>query len=282
MSELSAADIGRLFPNFPKLFELAALDAMPDAIMALAPASIARLALPPLWSASMCKVLAFGEQAALISASGKGTVRHQPSERYFDLEAGDKGEGKFVDLPESWSIGTTARCKLLDRARDELGRSQNLGQIAEDLAKALQSYALPERARYWVALAKHAADVTSTAHALLGECSVYLAENRPVAALALIEAARDLAFALPELVAAADTAGRRIDLFSRRADDLRRLVGYEPIGAAVTALQQLLDGPDELWGLHIAGGGGAGKTMLMRDLTSRYERPRVDFGTHRL
>lgn len=62
-------------------------------------------------------------------------------------------------------------------------------------------------------------------------------------------------------------AQRRMELLHRRNIDNTHLDDYFRRLEQVRAFNDLMDGPDDLWALHYLGAGGAGKTMLMRDLT---------------
>ena len=73
-------------------------------------------------------------------------------------------------------------------------------------------------------------------------------------------------------------ARNRLELYSRRANDKRKLANYLPRPEQDAAVDELLRDEDH-WALHFAGEGGVGKTMLLRHVT---EKPglavsRVDF-----
>ncbi|WP_214316980.1 hypothetical protein [Nonomuraea sediminis] len=70
------------------------------------------------------------------------------------------------------------------------------------------------------------------------------------------------------LADAARRAGWRVDRLARAADDLEQLRHYLHRGEAEEALTELITGEAEPWALHLLGGGGTGKTMLVRYLAS--------------
>ncbi|HVQ39595.1 MAG TPA: hypothetical protein VMS31_18800, partial [Pyrinomonadaceae bacterium] len=89
-------------------------------------------------------------------------------------------------------------------------------------------------------------------------------------ALRWIEAAEPFAriFKGP-LEVAVTRAGRKLELFHRRAYDARFLENYYLREAQDEAFEELINGPDDLWALHYVGLGGTGKTMLMRHISSQ-------------
>jgi hypothetical protein len=89
-------------------------------------------------------------------------------------------------------------------------------------------------------------------------------------ALRWIEAAEPFAriFKGP-LEVAVTRAGRKLELFHRRAYDARFLENYYLREAQDEDFKELIQGPDDLWALHYVGLGGTGKTMLMRHISSQ-------------
>ncbi len=89
-------------------------------------------------------------------------------------------------------------------------------------------------------------------------------------ALRWIEAAEPFAriFKGP-LEVAVTRAGRKLELFHRRAYDARFLENYYVRQTQDDAFKELVDRSDSLWALHYVGLGGTGKTMLMRHISSQ-------------
>ncbi|WP_327092912.1 hypothetical protein OIE66_20395 [Nonomuraea sp. NBC_01738] len=70
------------------------------------------------------------------------------------------------------------------------------------------------------------------------------------------------------LADAARRAAWRVDRLARAADDAEHLRHYLHRDEAEAALTDLILGDDGPWALHLLGGGGTGKTMLVRHLAS--------------
>ncbi|MEV4063496.1 hypothetical protein [Nonomuraea dietziae] len=70
------------------------------------------------------------------------------------------------------------------------------------------------------------------------------------------------------LADAARRAAWRVDRLARATDDLEHLRHYLHRQEAEQALTELILGDGEQWALHLLGGGGTGKTMLVRYLAS--------------
>jgi hypothetical protein len=69
-------------------------------------------------------------------------------------------------------------------------------------------------------------------------------------------------------------AKRRFELFHRDANDRRHLTNFLPRSRQLKAFDDLMNGSDDSWALHYVGGGGAGKTMLVRHITAVLARER--------
>lgn len=86
-----------------------------------------------------------------------------------------------------------------------------------------------------------------------------------------------------ELQVALARARRRLELFERRAHDERSLTNYTKRPKLERAFVDFLDRANDSWALHYIGGGGMGKTMLMRRITTTLAREynlvtsRIDF-----
>jgi hypothetical protein len=63
-------------------------------------------------------------------------------------------------------------------------------------------------------------------------------------------------------------AGQRLELLYRQKDDLRQLVNYRIRDEQDEAFHKLMKGDDRLWALHYLGGGGMGKSLLLRHISA--------------
>jgi len=87
-----------------------------------------------------------------------------------------------------------------------------------------------------------------------------------------IETARPLAALLKynfsgQLSLAIDDGGETIERIRGQQIDFRELRAFHRRSEQVEAVRQLMDGPDNEWGLHFIGAGGVGKTMIVRYIT---------------
>ncbi len=87
-----------------------------------------------------------------------------------------------------------------------------------------------------------------------------------------IEAARPLAVLLEyanyaQLSRSIAKAGRQIELLQRRQYESHHLDSFYRRDQQIQVIKDFLEGPPELWALHLIGAGGVGKTMLIRYLT---------------
>ena len=64
-----------------------------------------------------------------------------------------------------------------------------------------------------------------------------------------------------------DRAGRRLELLHRRAREAERIRFFVRRDEQLEAIRDLVNGPNDQWALHLVGGGGVGKTMLLRHLS---------------
>jgi len=112
----------------------------------------------------------------------------------------------------------------------------------------------------------------------------FLQQRKPADARQWLESLRRLEVLQEgQFSLATSRAERQVELLYRQVDDERRLSNYQLRLEQLRAFEQLLEAPNEQWGLHFMGPGGVGKTMLMRYLSAKLapERKmstaRVDF-----
>ena len=108
-----------------------------------------------------------------------------------------------------------------------------------------------------------------TGLALVGEIDSLVARGQLAVASGLVAAARSLGeLASGTLLDAARRAQWRIDRAYRIEQDRQRLRHYCSRLAVEEAIEDLMLDPGAKWALHLLGGGGVGKTMLIRYLAS--------------
>jgi len=104
---------------------------------------------------------------------------------------------------------------------------------------------------------------------LVGEIDSLVAQGQLAVASGLVAAARSLGeLASGTLLDAARRAQWRIDRAYRIEQDRLRLRHYCSRPAVEGAIEDLMTDPGQKWALHLLGGGGVGKTMLVRYLAS--------------
>ncbi len=108
-----------------------------------------------------------------------------------------------------------------------------------------------------------------TGLSLVEEIDGLVAQGQLAAASGLVAAARSLGeLASGTLLDAARRAQWRIDRAYRIEQDRQRLRHYCRRQAVEEAIEDLMLDPGATWALHLLGGGGVGKTMLIRYLAS--------------
>ena len=196
-------------------------------------------------------------------------------------EAADSQVGQRLTERRYW-MPDPARQQVIKQVTDDPG--QGIAAIQRELAVIGKSTldaadgGLPvlPAVLTWAKLAALAEDVGAMARWLASECDRLLSfgavddPNPSGTMLAWIRAAEPLKQLLKgELTMALDRAGRRLDLFHRRLDDDQRyLTHFVARKDQLAAIDDLL-ADEDAWALHFVGAGGAGKTMLMRHISSR-------------
>lgn len=220
------------------------------------------LALLPAWTVGLAEACGFpvedaeGIRGTLLHIHELGLCQHAP------------GTPSDPSLERFW-MSSEQRAAQLSKAiqAHESGRGQiraTIGNLAERVRRAGSSGVplLPIVER-WVTLAE-GQDPGGIGRRLLDQ-----AEREPPARVARwLEAARPLEEIFKgEVTAAFLRALRRMEYEDRREADRRMLRKYVVRPSQLQDFEELLSGPDDLWGLHYVGAGGVGKTMLMRHLS---------------
>lgn len=170
-------------------------------------------------------------------------------------------------------VPRNARAAWLSRIEAEDGRDR-LAALARDIAGRIlvqpRDQHMPTATWRWAVVTANATGPTSTLRDVVErELTDALARARPDEAWLWIEALQRVAEIVPgEATTLHQRAVRRLALFDRQRNDRAMLRDYLPRPALFDAYHDLLTGPDDLWAIHYLGGGGVGKTMLMRALTS--------------
>ena len=170
-------------------------------------------------------------------------------------------------------VPRTARPAWFSRIVAEDGRDR-LARLVHDIAARIlaqpRDQHMPNATWRWAVVASHATNSSSTLRETFErELGQALAQERPDEAWMWIEALQAVAEVVPgEATTLHQRAVRRLALFDRQRNDRAMLRDYLPRPALFDAYKRLLTGPDDRWAMHYLGGGGVGKTMLMRALTS--------------
>lgn len=170
-------------------------------------------------------------------------------------------------------VPRNSRASWLSRIEAEDGRDK-LAALAREIAGRIliqpRDRHMPPATWRWAVVTANATGPTSTLRDIVErELTDALAHERPDEAWLWIEALQRVAEIVPgEATTLHQRAVRRLALFDRQRNDRAMLRDYLPRPALFDAYRDLLTGPDDLWAVHYLGGGGVGKTMLMRALTS--------------
>lgn len=160
---------------------------------------------------------------------------------------------------------------LADRARGQSAVRETVGLIGERIRQFPDPTAVPAPTRRWAELAAALRKDPRAAANLLDRTLESLLrpdQANTDEALRWVEAATPLAELFGgDLLAAAQRAGRRLELFHRRDFDRRHLGRFLERAEQMQAFDALLSSPPSEWALHYIGLGGVGKTMLVRHLT---------------
>ena len=173
----------------------------------------------------------------------------------------DDGDG------DRYWMTASARSALLAQAQPATSLTAAVSAVADAIG-GLQAEGAPVPAltRRWGELAA-APGEDGAARVLEAHVRRRLGTGESAEALRWVEAGQALEEAVGgELTVAIARAGRRIELFHRRAQDKNILAHFLARPELTAAFEQLVSGPDELWALHYVGAGGVGKTMTMRHI----------------
>ncbi|GAA2368438.1 hypothetical protein GCM10010404_23720 [Nonomuraea africana] len=217
------------------------------------PRLLARLALLPEWTEDLARAVSLtGEPLAelLERLEGLGLV-----ERRRVLGArGRRQEAFWVRSGVRADLARHVRA-VLDEECDRLEAA--VGAISP-LSPSAQAWLLAVRLR-----------VEPTGLELVETVDRHIEDGDLAAASRLVTAAEVLGQTLGgPLADAARRAAWRVDRLARATDDLEHLRHYLHRQEAEQALTELILGEGEQWALHLLGGGGTGKTMLVRHLAS--------------
>ena len=240
------------------------------------PASVRWACLAPVWTptlATRCGMPGWDHQSPDVSvledwrADGLIEVMLTP------LSIDD--DGQVTPAQHLFWVPRSARAAWLSRIETEDGRDR-LAVLARDIAGRILAQPrdehMPTATWRWAVVASHALGTGATP-TLLGvvehELTEALKHERPDEAWLWIEALQRVAEIAPgEATTLHQRAVRRLALFDRQRNDRAMLRDYLARPALFDAYRDLLTGPDDFWAIHYLGGGGVGKTMLMRALTS--------------
>ena len=184
-------------------------------------------------------------------------------------------DGQVTPAQHLFWVPRNARAAWLARIETEDGRDR-LAALARDISGRILAQPrdehMPTATWRWAVVASHALG-TGAAPTLRDvvehELTEALKHERPDEAWLWIEALQRVAEIVPgEATTLHQRAVRRLALFDRQRNDRAMLRDYLARPALFDAYRDLLTGPDDLWAIHYLGGGGVGKTMLMRALTS--------------
>ena len=170
-------------------------------------------------------------------------------------------------------------------------KRKRLRQLAADLAELVETapagITVDPGLQRWASLARRAPEDRRAGEWLMGQVSDAVADDRMADALDWVYAGESLGPVVGEEVASAATRAKRlINLEYRRRVDARFLERFFTRDDQRAALDRVLESGDgEPWALHFVGMGGAGKTMLVRYVSSNFKRrggqevvaARVDF-----
>ena len=155
-----------------------------------------------------------------------------------------------------------------------------LKKLGERIGAAPENRYLPESIKRWAQLAAWANSPDEMERFFDGQIEQHDRQQQPGKLLGWIEVGRSLAdlfesMLMPGLQAALRRAARRLELLHRDHQDQVHLGTFLERPEQIDAIESLIDGPDELWALHLFGAGGVGKTMLLRHLTSKMARKQL-------
>ncbi len=181
--------------------------------------------------------------------------------------------GQFIPAQRLFWMPRDARLAWLSRVLAEDG-SERLVALMRSIARRVSTQPrdqhLPQATWRWATLAAVEPGASPTLAAVF-EAAIdeALAGSRQDDAWLWIEAMQRVADVTPgEATTLHQRAVRRLALFDRQRNDRASLRHYLARPEQFDAWRALLTGPHDRWALHYLGGGGVGKTMLMRALTS--------------
>jgi len=230
--------------------------------------ALAWLAVTPTWTEPAASAASFPSHDTplaqfLEEASDQGLVDRDPPLR------------SDPELGRAFWIAENDRGPVLDYLRRQKAfgaakLTEVTVQIARRLEEVQASTPLPDELRYWSDLAKRAREPFDVARQLGDDVTALTRDKKTGEALGRVDAVRSLAQTLgtTHLDAAIGVGSRRIGLAYRQAADDRHLKRYFPRDEQHQAFAALLEPGSRAWALHYLGVGGAGKTMLMRWITT--------------
>jgi hypothetical protein len=156
--------------------------------------------------------------------------------------------------------------------RGAAGLLRTTTEIGQRMQEAGASVGMPRELQRWCQLAVHAGDPAALARVFESQVGPSIEKGDAAGIRDWIETARPLAALLEyagetRLSIAIGWAGRALELLKRRQADFRRLAAFHRREEQVEVVRRLLEGPDDLWALHLIGPGGVGKTMIVRYIT---------------
>lgn len=239
----------------------------------LDPASIRWVCLVPVWTptlAARCAMPGWGSAAdldVLEAWRDDGLIEATLTPLSID------DAGQVTPAQHLFWVSRHARPAWLSRIIEEDGLDA-LASLVQSIASRVlaqpRDQHMPTATWRWAFVASHATSTLPTLReAFEHELDQALSQERPEEAWLWIEALQRVAEVVPgEATTLHQRAVRRLALFDRQRSDRAMLRGYLPRRAMFEAYRDLLTGPDGVWAMHYLGGGGVGKTMLMRALTS--------------
>ena len=239
----------------------------------LDPATIRWLCLVPVWTPSLarrCSMPGWDERriAAVLAAwQNEGLVETTQAPLAIDET------GQVRPAQHLFWVPRHARPSWLSRIVADDGQHA-LAELAGTIARRIMAQPddgrVPVATWRWAVVAAHAtATPPSLGPVFERALDTALSDGRPDEAWLWIEAVQRVAEVVPgEATTLHQRAVRRLALFDRQRIDRAILHDYLPREALFAAFRDLVDGPDTVGGLPYLGGGGVGKTMLMRALRS--------------
>jgi hypothetical protein len=242
------------------------------------------MALAPSWTVSVARAAGFpgGELGDACTVLQRMAEERMCTEQVYSRLVVRGTSARPERQEPVFSMEAAVREEFLDRAEKDPGlgldhlRNQLVLAGQGVLAADRQQAGVSRQMARWATMAALALDEGAAAAELKKTVAGLLGANRVGDALRWIEAARRVErFVGLKLSAAIEWAGRQLELAHRREDDERHLSHFYLRKTLLSAFTDLLsDGDEEHWALHLVGGGGVGKTMLVRYISARWNADR--------